>query len=70
MYVFIYASKISVKDIGSRTSMVLQNYQKIIEIASNMIHSVALVVGFKCPRKISFEHTVPPHPLPPLKVLT
>ena len=52
MYVFIYASKISVKDIGSRTSMVLQNYQKIIEIASNMIHSVALVVGFKCPRKI------------------
>ena len=32
--------------------MVLQDYQKIIEMISNMIDIVALGVGFKCPRKI------------------
>ena len=32
--------------------MVLQNYQNIIEMTSNMIYTVALGGGFKCPRKI------------------
>ena len=32
--------------------MVIQNYQKFMEMSSNMIYIVALVVGFKCPRKI------------------
>ena len=32
--------------------MVLQNYQNLIEMTSNMIYIVALGVGFKCPRKI------------------
>ena len=32
--------------------MVLQNYQKLIEITSNMIYIVALGVGLKCSRKI------------------
>ena len=32
--------------------MVLQNYQKCIEMTSNMIYIVALGVGLKCPRKI------------------
>ena len=32
--------------------MVLQNYQKFIELTSNMIYIVALGGGFKCPRKI------------------
>ena len=48
-----YASKnVYVKDIGSRASMVLQNYQKLIEITWNMIYIVALGGGFKYPRKI------------------
>ena len=35
----IYASRnVYVKDIGSWVSMVLQNYQKFIEMTSNMIH--------------------------------
>jgi hypothetical protein len=37
---------------GSWASMVLQNYQKCIEMTSNMIYIVALGSGFKCPRKI------------------
>ena len=32
--------------------MVLQNYQNFIEMTSNMNYIVALVGGFKCPRKI------------------
>ena len=32
--------------------MVLQNYQNLIEMTSNIIDIVAFVVGFKCPRKI------------------
>ena len=32
--------------------MVLQNYQHFIEMTSNMIYTVALGVGMKCPRKI------------------
>ena len=32
--------------------MVLQNYQNLIEMTSNMIYIVALGVGLKCPRKI------------------
>ena len=32
--------------------MVLQNYQKFIEMTSNMIYIVELGGGFKCPRKI------------------
>jgi hypothetical protein len=32
--------------------MVLQNYQNLIEMTSNMIYIVALGGGFKCPRKI------------------
>ena len=52
----IYASKnICVKDIGSRASMVLQNYQKLIEITSNLIYVFALGVGLKCPREINLN---------------
>ena len=43
---------VCIKDIDSRASMVLQNYQNFIELTSNMIYIVALGVGFKCPRKI------------------
>ena len=32
--------------------MVLQNYQNLIEMTSNIFHIVAFGVGFKCPRKI------------------
>ena len=32
--------------------MVLQNYQNLIEMTSNIIDIVAFGVGFKCPRKI------------------
>ena len=32
--------------------MVLQNYQNLIEVTSNMIYIVAFGVGLKCPRKI------------------
>ena len=60
MEVHIYASKnVCVKDIGSRASMVLQNYQKLIEITSNMIYIVALGGGFKCPRKIHLNTQCP-----------
>ena len=49
----IYASRnFRIKDIDSRASMVLQNYQKIIVLTSNMICIVVLGVGFKYPRKI------------------
>ena len=41
-----------VKDIGLWASMVLLNYQNFIEMTSNMIYTVALGVGLKCPRKI------------------
>ena len=52
----IYASRnVCVKDIDSRASMVLQNYQKVIVLTSNMIFIVALAVGFKCPRKIHLD---------------
>ena len=49
----IYASRnVCVKVIDSRASMVLQNYQKLIEMTSYMIYIVAICVGLKCPRKI------------------
>ena len=32
--------------------MVLQNYQNLIEMTSNMIYIVAFIDGFKCLRKI------------------
>ena len=32
--------------------MVLQNYQNLIEMTSNIIDIIAFGVGFKCPRKI------------------
>ena len=38
--------------------MVLQYYQNLKEMTSNIIDIVAFVVGFKCPRKNPFEHTV------------
>ena len=40
--------------------MVLQNYQKFIEMTSNMIYIVALGVGFKCPHKIHLNTLCPP----------
>ena len=53
MFVGIYASRnVCVKDIDSRASMVLQNYQNFIEMTSNMIYIVAFGGGLKCPRKI------------------
>ena len=55
----IYASKnVCVKDIGSRASMVLQNYQNLIEMTSNMIYIVVLGVGLKCPRNIHLNTQV------------
>ena len=35
--------------------MVLQNYQNLIKMTSNIIDIVAFGVGFKCPRKIHLE---------------
>ena len=35
--------------------MVLQNYQNLIEMTSNIIDIVAFGVGFKCPRKINLN---------------
>ena len=74
-YVGIYASRnVCIKDIDSRASMVLQNYQKFIVLTSNMIYIVALGVGFKCPRKIHLntqwgvgegQGASPPGPTPP-----
>ena len=41
--------------------MVLQNYQNLIEMTSNMFYLVAFGVGFKCPRKIHLNtHSAPP----------
>ena len=40
--------------------MVLQNYQNLIEMTSNMIYIVALGIGFKCPRKIHLNPQCPP----------
>ena len=43
----IYASRnVCIKDNDLRASMVLQNYQKFIEMTSNMVDIVALGVGF------------------------
>jgi hypothetical protein len=41
--------------------MVLQNYQNVIEMTSNMIYIVALGVGvgLKCPRKIHLNTQCP-----------
>ena len=46
----------------SKASMVLQNYQNFIEMTSNMIYTVALGGGFKCPRKIHLNQQCPPPP--------
>ena len=35
--------------------MVLQNYQKLIEITSNLIYVFALGIGLKCPREINLN---------------
>ena len=40
--------------------MVLQNYQNFIELTSNMIYIVALVVGLKCPQKVHLNTLCPP----------
>ena len=57
----IYATRnVCVKDIDSRASMVLQNYQKFRVLTSNIIYIVALGVGFKCPRKIHLNTQCPP----------
>ena len=40
--------------------MVLQNYQNLIEITSNIFHIIAFGVGFKCPRKIHLNTQCPP----------
>ena len=39
--------------------MVIQNYQKILEMISNMIYIGGLGVGFKCPRKIHLNTQCP-----------
>ena len=39
--------------------MVLQNYQNLMEMTSNMIYTVALDVGLKCPRKTHFKKQCP-----------
>ncbi len=49
----VYASKnVCVKDIISGSSMVLRNYQNLIEMTSNIFHVIAFGVRFKCPHKI------------------
>ena len=40
--------------------MVLQNYQNLIEMTSNMIYIVAFGGGLKCPRKIHLNTQCPP----------
>ena len=63
---FPYApTNVCVKDIGSRASMVLQNYYNFVEMTSNMIYIVAFDVGFKCPRKIHLNTQCPPPALCP-----
>ena len=39
--------------------MVLQNYQNLIEMTSNMIYIVAFGGGLKCPRKIHLKTSAP-----------
>ena len=57
----IYTSKnVCVRDIGSWVSMVLQNYQKFVEMTSNMIHIVAFGSGLECLRKIHLNTQCPP----------
>ena len=52
----VYASNnVCVKDIILQASMVLQNYQNLKEITSNIFHIVAFGVGFKCPHKINLN---------------
>ena len=41
--------------------MVLQNYQNLIDMTSNIFHVIAFGVGFKCPRKIHLNTKCPPH---------
>ena len=48
----LHTTKVSVKDIGSWASMVLQNYHNFIEMTSNVIYIVAFGGGLKCQRKI------------------
>ena len=59
---FDASRNVCVKDIDSRASMVLQNYQKFLEMTSNMIYIVAVGIGFKCPRKIHLNTQCPPPP--------
>ena len=40
--------------------MVLQNYQNLIEMTSNIFYIVAFGVGIKCPRKIHLNTQCPP----------
>ena len=40
--------------------MVLQNYQNLIDMTSNIFHIIAFGVGFKCPRKIHLNTQCPP----------
>ena len=42
--------------------MVLQNYQNLIEMTSNIFIIIALGVGFKCLRKIHLNTQCPPPP--------
>ena len=42
--------------------MVLQNYQNLIELTSNMIYIVSLGGGFKFPRKIHLNTQSPAPP--------
>ena len=57
-------TNVCVKDIDSWSSMVLQNYQNVIELSSHMIYIVALGVGLKCPRKIHLNTQCPGPPVP------
>ena len=42
--------------------MVLQNYQNLKEMTSNIFHIVAVCVGFKGPREIHLNTECPPPP--------
>jgi hypothetical protein len=44
--------------------VILQNYQIFLELTSNMIYSVALDVGLKCPCKIHLNTQCPHPPFP------
>ena len=55
MHLEIFVSKIL-----THASMILQNYQNLIKMTSNMIYIITFGGGFKCPHKIHLNKQCPP----------